>query len=448
MAPTGKAVQRFGWENQSERLTATHMAAGLAALTVAGEARGRMLLRATTSRPHSDDPAAKIVQNDHAHEFTLASVRDLQTQLARQNLATREMRERIDSLAARATEADKCYAELQDELNVAREEILFQQNDKYSLQASSDALAKEKAHLVHRLADCEAAVKKVHSQIEQAKKALNAAQLARKDLTAALQEARQKHQIESDALRAAKQERTKLVAALDRMQQKYRSEVDNLKSLEGERDKLVAALESTHRNYQIAINKVNVLEAERIKLAAAHSETNERNQAEISRLKSCLDDTTTRADVAEDILAKLRQILLEKFKLLQASVGAKDYEIHELEQSRMKLVDSTKMLLGIFEMRDIALTRADARIKFLTDRIAELEAELYPAKSWQRLKELDDQAESESLGHERRDASHRVDTNILLLNPALNTDFGDDLNHSESARVGLSKAMLTATIAF
>jgi chromosome segregation ATPase len=409
MAPTDQAVRRFSWENQSERLTATHMAVGLAALAIVSEARSRMRLRAPTTRLHFHDPESNIVKNDRAREFALSGIEDQQTQLARQNLAAREMRERIEALSARVTEVDKRYAELQDELDVAREEILLQQNDKYSLQKSIDALVKENAHLVHCLADREAAAKEAHSQIEQTEKALNAGQLARKDLAAALENERQKRRIESDALRAADQERTKLVSVLDRVQQKYRTEVDKLKSVQGKCDKLIAALESAHLNYKTEVNKMNVLETECIKL----TEINERHQVEIPRLKSRLYDAAIRADVAESILAKLRQILLEKFKLLQASVGAKDCEIHKLEQSQMKLIDGAKMLMGIFEIRDCAITRADKRIKVLTERIVELEAELHPAQESQMLNEFD------------RDHSY----------------FG-------SARRDPGKAMLTATIAF
>ncbi len=175
MAPTAKAVRRFGWENQRERLTATHMAAGVAALTIAGELRNRTRLRATISRPDCGEPASKIVKNDQPDEFTLASVRDLQTQVARQNLAAREMKACLEALSARATEADKRYAELQDELNVARDEILLQQNDKYCLQTSLDILTRNNAGLARRL---------------------NAEQLEHNNLTAKLQEACQKSQIE------------------------------------------------------------------------------------------------------------------------------------------------------------------------------------------------------------------------------------------------------------
>ena len=237
------------------------------------------------------------------------------------------MRERIEALSAQAADADKRCVELQDELDVSRDGMLLQQNDKHALQTSLESLARENTQLAHRLAESEITVKKARSQIEQARKALNAAQLARKDLTAALDEARQKSERNSDSLKAAKLERTKLIAALDRVQQR---ESSKLKMLATDRDKLASEL----------------------------TEANAKHLVEIGQLKSRLDDATSRAEVAAGILAKLRQILLKKFNMLQASLGAKDGEIHELVKSRTKLVDGTKMLLGIFEMRDKAFWSA------------------------------------------------------------------------------------------
>lgn len=424
MARTGIAVRRLGWENQTENLTVTHRAFGVAALALAEKARERAFPKSTNSDPGTKDRASaegqEIIINDPTPEFELASIRDLQAQLARQNLAAREMRECIEALSGRAADADKRCAELQDELDVSRDEILLQQNDKHALQTSLESLARENTQLAHRLTESEVATKKARSQIEQAKEALNAAQIARKDLTAALDEVRQKSQSNSGNLEAAKLERTKLIAALDRAQQQYQTEISKLKVLGTERDKLAVDL----------------------------TEANARHLAEISQLKSRLDDTTSRAEVAESILAKLRQILLQKFKMLQASLGSKDGEIHELEQSRTKLVDGTKMLLGIFEMRDRALIRADERIKFLTDRIAELEGELYPSRSWQKLKEPDDQAQSAPPTRERADASHRIDTMENWLDSNSEASFTISNDHIESARPCATEAMLTATITF
>ena len=326
--------------------------------------------------------------------------------------------------------------------------ILLQQNDKHVLQTSLESLARENTQLAHRLAESEIVVKKARSQIEQAKRALNAAQIARSDLTAALDEARQKSQSDSGSLEAAKLERTKLIAALDRAQQRYQAESSNLKALEIERNDLAAALNDAQQQYQIEISKLKILGTERDKLAAELTEANARHPAEIRHLKSRLDDTTSRAEVAESILAKLRQILLQKFNMLQASLGAKDGEIHELVKSRTKLVDGTKMLLGIFEIRDRALVRADERIKFLTDRIAELEGELYPSRSWQKLKEPDDLAQSAAPARERADASHRIDTNESGLDSNSNIHFAISNDHSDPARACVTEAMLTATITF
>lgn len=452
MAPTGKAARRFGWDIQTENLTVTHMAVGMAALTLAERARGRPVARAQSARSRTEDKTAenepRIINHGHPHELTLAGVKDLQAQLARQSLAAREMRERIEALSARATDADNRYTELEDELNVSRNEILLQQNDKHALETSLDRLTRENAQLTHRLGESEIAVKKSGSQIEQVQKALYAAQLSCKDLTGALDEARQKSQSESNSLKAAKLQRTKLTAALDRAQQRYRTESDNLKAMEIERHDLAAALHGAQQRYDIQHSKLIILGIEHDKLAVELTETNAKHLAEISQLKSRLDDTTSRAEVAEGILSKLRQILLQKFNMLQASLGIKDCEIHDLEQSRTKLVDGIKMLLGIFEMRDGALIRADQHIKFLTDRIAELEGELYLSKSRQKLKEIDDRAQSDAPVRERADPSLRIDTNGIRLSSNSDAYFMNTSNNSEPPRICVAEAMLTATITF
>ena len=125
MARTGIAVRQFGWENQTENLTVTHTALGIAALTLAEKARGRAFPRNANSAPNTEDQASakgpEFIISDRTREFELASVRDLQTQLTRQNLAAREMRERIEALSAQAADADKRCVELQDELDVSRD---------------------------------------------------------------------------------------------------------------------------------------------------------------------------------------------------------------------------------------------------------------------------------------------------------------------------------------
>lgn len=354
------------------------------------------------------------------------------------------MAKRIQILSVQVTEADARYAELKDELNVARDEILLQQDDKHFLQRSLDALADENRRLSDCLAESDAAGEGACLKIERMKQELNAALLARKDLTAALDEMRQKHQRDAENLRASRLERTKLVTALNRSQESHQTEVRQARALEAERNELATALDRIKKRRQTEAQKLKTVEGECAKLIAALAKITEKRRVEVSRLRSRLDDTNARADVAEGILAKLRQILLEKFNLLQMSIGTKDGVIYELEQSRVKLVDATKMLLGIFEMRDMALKRGDERIGFLTSRIAELEAQLHPSRNWHGLDRLID----EPLHRETAAGSDQAHKNEIWPDSNGGVDFTAIRERGELASSCRANAMLTATVTF
>ena len=173
-----------------------------------------------------------------------------------------------------------------------------------------------------------------------------------------------------------------MTAALNALHRKHQIEVNNLKAVKIERNKLVTALDKANQKNQTYHQKLKDLQAERDRLAAALEKIDDRHRKEIEELKSSLEATTSRAVIAENLVEKVREVLLEKFSLLQASVETRNCELHDLERSRMRLIDGTKMLLEIFAMRDVALARADARVRFLTDRIAELEAKSYRSRAW------------------------------------------------------------------
>jgi DNA repair exonuclease SbcCD ATPase subunit len=385
MALTGKVEPQFGWQNQAAHLALTHTPMGVAAMTLAKRARGRTHAYMPTdlhAAAGQDQALGAAPDSPHGHpadDFTAARERELQTQLARQKLAARQMRERIEALSRRAEEADKRYADLEDELNVAREEILLQQNDKHSLQAARDLLVDETAELTRRLTENHAALEQARDQIERAKAALNAATLAQNSLQAALADAHGKERAANEKLDAVKLECRTLTAALSALHRKHAIESSNRKALKIERNKLLTALDRANQKNQAQQQELKALQGERDRWGAAFNKSNERHRAEIDELKSGLEAATSRALIAENLVAKVRDVLLEKFALLQASVETKNCELHELERSRTRLIDGTKMLLEIFAMRDVALSRADARIRFLTDRIADLEAEPYRA---------------------------------------------------------------------
>jgi chromosome segregation ATPase len=453
MAPTGKAVRRFEGQEQFDSLPPLHNWREVAPsrwpnrtkkeASYAQEAADRC---DTSERQVGNGP--RIIKRQRTEESEPSGVRDLQTQLARQKLASREMTERIKTLSAAAEANDQICAELQDELNVAREEILLQQNDKYSLQASLDEQISENVQLAQRLAESEAAASKLSSRFEQAKTALSAMLVARNNLVAELDATHRTRESEANTLKIAKDERNKLVAALDRLQQKYEAENNKLRMLEGERRELSATVEKVQRKYQAETDNLKVIKQERNKLVLALREANKKRQKDVGELTSHLHDATTRAQVAEDLLGKLRHILLEKFKLLQASAGNKDCEIHELEQSRMKLVDGTKLLLKIFEIRDQALVHAEERIRFLSDRINELEAQSYQSNGRQKLAAIDDLTwgQPPAQGLTAGEADHAPENGIAgKLNSGIEFT---ECDLPRSTRLCLTETMLTATITF
>jgi hypothetical protein len=232
-----------------------------------------------------------------------------------------------------------------------------------------------------------------------------------------------------------------LTAALNALHRKHQIEGNNLKTAKIERSKLLAALERANQKSQAHNQKLKVLQIERDGLAAALDDANDRRQAETDELKLSLEAATSRAVIAENLVAKVRDVLHEKFALLQASLETRNCELHDLERSRLRLIDGTKMLLEIFAMRDVALARADARIRFLTDRLADLEAESYQARAWRGLDVVNGvhggflQPAPPSDVPDRPNANS--DDDLIDLNGA-----------SEAPHLYLASTMLAATISF
>jgi chromosome segregation ATPase len=444
MALTGKVEPQFGWQNQAEHLALTHTPMGVAAMTLANKARGPAFPRTELPYPSADqglDIKPSFLHSHPANELTMASAREMQTQLARQKLVARQMRECIEALSQRAEDAEKRYDDLEDELNVAREEILLQQNDKHSLQTSLDLLMSENARLTGRLAESNAEIEQARDQIERERAALDAANRAHNSLSVAVGEANGKQRTADNKLDAVKLECQKLTAALNALHRKHQIEVNNLKAVKIERNKLFTALDKANQKNQAYHQKLKDLQAERDRLAAALEKTDDRHRTEIEELKSSLEATTSRAVIAENLVEKVREVLLEKFSLLQASVETRNCELHDLERSRMRLIDGTKMLLEIFAMRDVALARADARARFLTDRIAELEAKSYRSRAWPGL-----EVNGMHSGFLERNLASDAATDRAAANS--DDDVIDESRAAESSPLYPASTMLASTITF
>jgi chromosome segregation ATPase len=121
---------------------------------------------------------------------------------------------------------------------------------------------------------------------------------------------------------------------------------------------------------------------------------------EASTLNDVLARMTSRAEIAEHLLADARECLTTRIaentaterNLADATAARRDGErdlhelqdllrlkqcqINELEQSRLKLIAATNTLLKTFQNRDAALVHADEEIRVLNARIVELEAQI------------------------------------------------------------------------
>jgi chromosome segregation ATPase len=121
---------------------------------------------------------------------------------------------------------------------------------------------------------------------------------------------------------------------------------------------------------------------------------------EASTLNTVLATMTSRAEIAERLLADARECLLARIAentvtersladataarrdaaselhQLQDLLRLKQCQINELEQSRLKLIAATNTLLKTFQNRDAALVHADDEIKVLNARIVQLEAQI------------------------------------------------------------------------
>jgi len=414
-------------------------------MTLAKKARGGAFPRADLPYASGADRASDI-EPDPLHiyspnEFTLAHAKELQTQLARQKLVGRQMRECIEALSQRAEDAEKRYADLNDEVNVAREEILLQQNEKHSLKASLDLLVNENAQLTARLTENDAALQQARDRIGRGMAALDAEKLARNSLSAAVEDANGKWRAAENKLDAVNLECRKLMAALNALHRKHQIEGNNLKAAKIERNKLLTALDRVNQKNHVHNQRLKALQIERDRLDAALDKSNESRRAETGELKSSLEASISRAAIADNLVAKVRKLLLEKFTLLQASVETKNCALHDLERSRLRLIDGTKMLLEIHAMRDVALARADARIRFLTDRIAEVEAESHRPRAWRGLDVVNGVCSGFLEQNPASDVADRGDANS-------DDDVMDESKGSGSAPLYLASTMLASTITF
>lgn len=236
-------------------------------------------------------------------------VAELRKQVAVKTTAAKMLNERVRKLTAEATTKDKQIAELEAQLDAAREDLAHRENENRSLQTSLDLSVVEAARLSGRLWDSGIASDTLRGRLDTLKAALLASEAERDRLKAAMQEASDLHRIESDALSSQVAAMTAQAAATETML------VDVRKSL-----------------------------------AARTEESNEANRK--------ATDAARGRDAAAAAVGELR----EKLK-------AKDRQIRELEESRTKLMTQTANLLEAFEARAAVLKETEAKADALARQV-------------------------------------------------------------------------------
>lgn len=321
--------------------------------------------------PETDlDATFEAIEMELARELdeARAEIARLGLQLSQQTAAAEALVERARTSTAAAEAADKRAMEMQTELGAARLQL-----------EELDLITAENARLSQCLVEKDAALDNGRARIKFLETAVAAAEAKAGDKRA--------EQLEH-AFRA---ERDALQGKLDRVT----AENARLSHNTAERD---AALGDARARMKFLETALSAAEAECAKLAAEASGAGEKRQAETESLSNRLEEMSSRAAAAESQLVEARQHLLARIvendalrrRLAQAeavneaadtknrqiddALRQQRCQIEELERSHATLIDATKTLLETFQDRDRALISAEEKIKFLTERNAQLEA--------------------------------------------------------------------------
>jgi chromosome segregation ATPase len=275
--------------------------------------------------------------------------------------------------------------EPEDEFEPARDEPIHCENESHSLQTSLDLVVGENTRLCPRLAERDAAIDNVHSQLEQAKAALAAAEVERKRLSAALDEANEKLEIETNALNTHRDAMSSRVVAVEKLLAETRESLlayieektaivsENLRLSHRLAESDAAVIEACSHLERVKM-ALTVTEAERDKLASTVDEASKRLQTETESFAARLKAMSSRAEAAEAMLAEMRRSLFEKLDRLQTLHEVRTRHVQELEDSRSKLIDDADTLLKTMNTRDTALVHTTETVKLLVDWVTKSKA--------------------------------------------------------------------------
>jgi ABC-type transporter Mla subunit MlaD len=390
MALTANAVQLDGWDRQAERLVFTHAPFGTAAMAIAKQMRQPppmsqlALEQISGSEP---GPGLETGKTELSNELVLirAELPELEQRAASAEITPRPPNGQIERPIAQILSPESRITEPEDEFEPARDEPIHCENESHSLQTSLDFVVGENTRLCRRLAERDAAIDNVHSQLEQAKAALAAAEVERNRLSAALDEANEKLEIETNALNTHRDAMSSRVVAVEKLLAETRESLlayieektaivsENLRLSHRLAESDAAVIEACSHLERVKM-ALTVTEAERDKLASTVDEASKRLQTETESFAARLKAMSSRAEAAEAMLAEMRRSLFEKLDRLQILHEVSTRHVQELEDSRSKLIDDADTLLKTMNTRDTALVHTTETVKLLVDWVTKSKA--------------------------------------------------------------------------
>jgi len=243
-----------------------------------------------------------------------AQIVDLEARLAQENGEGKALREENRRLDERFSAADKRVAALESELNGARQRLLMLEDEKRAQQISLDKMSAESARLSRKLAETEASLTATQGRLRHVEGTVAELNTEKSRLTAALDEANERHghelttqRMRFDALQARASASEKL---LGEAREHLLSRADEI------------------RNY-------------------------DRRAGELA-----LERDALQARVAD----------------LEAERIQRESEFKEVDQARATLMERSAALARAFTAKEAALTRAEDTIAALNEQVAALEA--------------------------------------------------------------------------
>jgi crescentin len=316
-----------------------------------------------------DSTSAEIeIEQAKALDGARAEIARLERRLSLETTAARALRKRVQTSVAAVEAAEKRAAELETEFGAVRQH-----------QETLDVVAADNARLSQSLAEKDTALADVQARIRFLATALAAAEA------------------EAGGKRAEGLENGCRAASDQLAGKRDLVTAENARLSQSAIAKDVA-LGDARARLEFLETALSAAEAECARLTAELGGAREKQRSESENLNGRLEAMSSRAVTAEKLLAEARERLLAriveidafrqraadakaanneayaKTRQLEDALCLRHCQVDDLERSHSALIKATKTLLETFQDRDRALVGAEAKIKFLAERNAQLEA--------------------------------------------------------------------------